>query len=322
MATNDPLLWRILTVAAVIEDEYGVTPEDLTDAVFFDVMTKDSPGVYQGDTAERERVKPGFGANEQINVAPYSTRTIRVPYAGSGTPGVPPSFWPLMLCAGHSEEIDATEGAEKVTYAPVSRNFHSVSLMWWSDNDELQVLPGVRGTVTRTTDAKGLPYFEFSLTGLYQRPRTEAPPAGGIIAPQAGEVPVNKQNSTFTIFDYAAPMQSWSYDMAGQVEHRNLVNYEGVHITDRQASGQLNIQKPRLEDFNIFEKIESHNGTTVGEGVFSHNKTPGNIVDFEATRIQLSNYQETEVQGITHCTMDTRLLSAPEGDGDYRYVFR
>ncbi|RUR43369.1 hypothetical protein [Vreelandella populi] len=235
---------------------------------------------------------------------------------------MPPSFWPLMLCAGHSEEIDTAEGEEKVIYGPVSRNFHSVSLMWWSDGDELQVLPGVRGTVTRTTDAKGLPYFEFSLTGLYQRPRTEAPPAGGTRAPQAGEVPVNKQNSTFELFGYKAPMQSWSFDMAGQVEHRNLVNYEGIHLTDRQATGQLNIQKPRLDDFNIFEKVESHNGTVTSPVTFSHGKTPGNIVDFEGTSVQLSNYGETEMQGVTHCTMDTRLLSAPEGDGDYRYVFR
>lgn len=319
---SDPLLWRLLTVAAVIEDEYGVPPEDLTDAVFFDVMTKESPGVYQGDTAERERVKPGFGANEQINVAPYSTRTIRVPYAGSGTAGVPPSYWPLMLAAGHSETIDLTEGEEKVIYEPVSKNFTSVSLYWWSDDDELQVLPGVRGTVTRTTDAKGMPYLEFSLTGLYQRPTTQAPPAGATKAPQAGEVPVNKQNSTFVLFGYSAPMQSWSFDMSGQVEHRNLPGYEGVHITDRQAMGQVNIQKPRLADFNIFEKVESHNGTVVDAVTFSHNKTAGNIVDFEATRVQLSNYAETEVQGITHCTMDTRLLSAPAGDGDYRYVFR
>ncbi|MGV2930141.1 hypothetical protein ACE3G8_03865 [Vreelandella venusta] len=320
---SDPLLWRLLTVAAIVEDEYGVTPTDLSAAVFFDVMTKESPGVYQGDTAERERMKPGFGANEQINVAPYSTRTIRTPYAGSGTPGVPPSFWPLMLCSGHSETIDtAVPGEEKVIYDPISSDATSVSLLWWSDNDELQVLPGVRGTVTRTTDAKGLPYFEFSLTGLYQRPTTQAPPAGATKAPQAGEVPVNKQNSTFELFGYKAPMQSWSFDMSGQVEHRNLVNYEGVHLTDRKSTGQLNIQKPRLEDLNIFEKIESHNGTVVDEVTFSHNKTPGNIVDFEAARVQLSSYGETEVQGITHCTMDTRLLSAPEGDGDYRYVFR
>lgn len=320
---SDPIKWRIITVAAIVEDEYGVTPTDLSAAVFFDVMTKDSPGVYQGDTVERERMKPGFGANEQINVAPHATRTIRVPYAGSGTPGVPPSYWPLMLCAGHSETIDTAEvGQEKVIYEPVSSNVTSISLLWWSDDDELQVLPGVRGTVTRTTDAKAMPYFEFSLMGLYVRPATEAPPAGATRAPQAGEVPVNKQNSSFTFFGYTAPMQSWSFDMGGQVEHRNLVNHESMQLTNREATGQVNIQKPRLADFNIFEKIESHNGTVVDEVTYGQGKTPGNIVDFEATRVQLSNYAETEVQGITHCTMDTRLLSASDGDGDYRYVFR
>ncbi|WP_447956502.1 phage tail tube protein [Vreelandella sp. EE7] len=319
---NEPLLWRIMTVGAIIEDQRGVTPDDLSGMVFFDVMTKESPGVYQGDTAERERMKPGFGANEQVNVAPYSTRTIRVPYAGSGTPGVPPSYWPLMLAAAHRETIDTSDNNAHVAYEPVSSNMHSISLFWWSDNDELQVLPGVRGSVTRTSDAKAMPYFEFSFTGLYQRPRTEAPPTGGTRAPQAKEVPVNKQNSVFELFKQKVPMQSWSFDMAAQVEHRNLVNYEGVHITDRQATGQLNIQKPRIEDLNIFELIESHNGSVEGEMMFKHGTAPGNIVEFEAARVQLSNYQEADNQGITHCTMDTRLLSAPEGDGDYRYVFR
>jgi|TARA_R110001583_G_scaffold192029_1_gene358075 hypothetical protein len=319
---SDGKSWRILTVAAVVEEEYGVTPEDLSEAVYFDVMTRESPGVYQGDTAERERVRPGFGNYEQINVAPYATRQIRVPYSGSGTPGVPPSFWPLMLCSGHSETIDLTEGNEKVIYEPVSRNFSSVSLLWWSDNDELQVLPGVRGTVTRTTDAKAMPYFDFSVTGLYQRPRLEAPPAGASKAPQAGELPINKQNSTFTLFGYQARMQSWSFDMGGQVEHRNLVNYEGVHITDRRASGQVNIEAPRIDEFNIFEKIESHNGTVIEPVTFTQGNTLGNIIDFEANRVQLSNFQETESQGLTHNTMDTRLLPADTGDADYRYVFR
>lgn len=319
---SDPMAWRILTVAAIIEDEYGVTPEDLTNAVFFDVMTREAASPYQGDTAEIERVKPGFGSNQQVNVAPYTTRQIRVPYAGSGTPGVPPSFWPLLLCSGHSETIDLTEGEEKVTYAPVSQNFDSVSLLWWTDNDELQVLPGVRGTVTRTSDAKAMPYFEFSLTGLYQRPYQEAPPSGATKAPQATEVPVNKQNSTFTFFGYEARMQSWSFDQAGQVEHRNLVGYEGVHLTDRRATGQVNIEAPRIQDFNIYEKVESHNGTTVSSVTFTQGKTVGNIVEQQCPRVQLSNLGETEVQGIRHNTMDTRLLPAPEGDGDYIWIFR
>lgn len=319
---SDPMAWRILTVAAIIEDEYGVTPTDLTGAVFFDVMTREAASPYQGDTVEVERVKSGFGSNKQVNVAPHTTRQIRTPYAGSGTAGVPPSFWPLLLCTGHSEEIDLTEGSESVTYAPVSNNFHSVSLLWWGDNDELQVLPGVRGTVTRTTDAKAMPYFEFNLTGLYQQPYREAPPAGATKAPQAEELPVNKQNSTFTFFGYEARMQSWSFDMGGQVEHRNLVGYEGVHITDRRASGQVNIEAPRIQDFNIYEKVESHSGTTVAPVTFTQGKTAGNIVEQQCPQVQLSNLQETEVQGFRHFTMDTRLLPAASGDGDYLWVFR
>lgn len=39
-----------------------------------EVVTREAAGFYEGDTAERERVRQGFGAFEQTNTAPHTSR--------------------------------------------------------------------------------------------------------------------------------------------------------------------------------------------------------------------------------------------------------
>lgn len=313
-------LWRRLIVAVVVEAEYGVTPTDLSTATLIEVVTREAAGFYEGDTAERERVRQGFGAFEQTNTAPYTSRQIRVPYSGSGTKGTPPSFGPLLRCCAMSETLDETVGEEKVIYDPVSTGMESVSLLWWADG-ELQVMPGVRGTWTRSSDVKTFPYIQFNVMGLYQRPTT-APATTGTLAPQAKEVPVNKMNSSFQMDSFMARMQSCSFDIGNTVVHRHLVGYEGIHVTDRRASGQLNIEAPRIDDYDIFPKIESHEIIELSEISFVHGTEEGNIVEMVFPRAQLSAPQESDSDGITHYQMDMRLLPNGNDDGDFSLIFR
>tara|TARA_R100001039_G_C1842706_1_gene103413 strand:+ start:244 stop:1200 length:957 start_codon:yes stop_codon:yes gene_type:complete len=313
-------LWRRLIVAVVAEAEYGVTPTDLSEATLIEVVTREAAGFYEGDTVERERVRQGFGAFEQTNTAPRTSRQIRVPYSGSGTKGVPPSFSLLLRCCAMSETIDETVGDEKVVYEPVSESMESVSLLWWADG-ELQVMPGVRGTWTRSSDAKAYPYIQFDVMGLYQRPTT-APATAGTLAPQAKEVPVNKMNSSFTMDGFLARMQSCSFDIGNTVVHRHLVNYEGIHVTDRRASGQINIEAPRIDEYNIFPKIESHEKIELSAMSFIHGTEEGNIVEMVFPRAQLSAPQESDSDGITHYQMDLRLLPNGNDDGDFSLIFR
>lgn len=315
----DPKSWRRLIVAVKVESEYGVAPADMTDATLIEVVTREAAGYYEGNNVERARVRGGFGAFEQINTGPHTTRQIRVPYAGSGTKGVPPAYSPLLRACGLAETIDETVGEEKVVYEPVSEGFESVTLLWWADG-KLQRMTGVRGTWTMSGDGQALPYFQFTLTGLYERP-SEAPAVTGELATLAGEEPVNKQNSTFSLHGFAARMQAFSLDMGGEVVYRNLVGYEGVHITDRQASGQITIEAPHLDEFNVFDKVESHNGTTVGDVTFVHGLTEGNVITQQAARVQLSAPNETENQGIMHYGIDLRLLPDGNDDGDFTITF-
>ncbi|MEL7893515.1 hypothetical protein [Vreelandella neptunia] len=318
--SDEPIAWRRLIVAAVIEAEYGVTPTDLSTATLIEVVTREAAGIYEGDTVERERVRQGFGAFEETNTAPRTSRQIRVPYSGSGTKGTPPSYSLLLRCCAMSETIDETLDEEKVIYDSVSEAMESISLLWWSDG-ELQVMPGVRGTWTRSSDVKAYPYIQFDVMGLYQRPTT-APAIEGVLAPQAKEVPVNKMNSQFVMDSFLARMQTCSFDVGNTVVHRHLVNYEGIHITDRRASGQLTIEAPRIDKYNIFPKIESHQAIELSEISFIHGTVPGNIVEMVFPRAQLSGLQESDTDGIKHYQKNMRLLPNGNDDGDFQLIFR
>ena len=312
--------WRRRLAVVKTESVYGEAAADMSDATILEVVMLDAGNPYDGNTVERERIRYGFGANEQINTGPYVTRQIRVPFAGHGTKGEPPAYGALLRASGMSETIDETEGAEQVVYQPVSEGQESVEIWWFEDGQAQQIL-GARATWSMTTDAQGLPYIEFSVTGLYKRPEL-MPTVQGEQAVQAGEVPINKQNSQFSLFGVPSRLQSLSLDMGNQVEYRNLVNYEGVHITNRAAQGQINVEAPRLNENNLFEKVESHQGTTTGSVVLTHGTTPGNIIELSASRAQLSTISAQDNQGIMHYQMDARFLPTDSNDDDFTLTYK
>ncbi|QDP46811.1 MAG: hypothetical protein Unbinned4contig1000_54 [Prokaryotic dsDNA virus sp.] len=256
--------WRRRLAVVAVETQYGVAPDPAT-ATILEVVMLDAGNPYAGNTVERERMRYGFGNFEQINTGPSVERQIRVPFSGSGTAGEPPAYSPLLRACALSETIDNTTGSESVTYQPVSQGMDSVTI-WWYEDGQVQEIRGARGTYEVGADAQSLPYWQFNLTGLYSRPQN-APTVQGAESTVAGEVPINKQNSTFTLFGYPARLQAFSQNAGNQVEYRNLVGYEGVHITDRRVTGNITIEAPALADFNAFEKVESHQGCSTSSAV-------------------------------------------------------
>ena len=306
--------WRRRLAVVAVETQYGVAPDPAT-ATILEVVMLDAGNPYAGNTVERERMRYGFGNFEQINTGPNVERQIRVPFSGSGTAGEPPAYSPLLRACALSETIDATS----VTYEPVSQNMDSVTI-WWYEDGQVQEIRGARGTYEIGADAQSLPYWQFNLTGLYSRPEN-APSVQGAESTVAGEVPVNKQNSAFTMFGYPARLQAFSHNAGNQVEYRNLVNYEGVHITDRRVTGNITIEAPALADFNAFEKVESHQTVTLGNIALTHGTAAGNIIKAEGLQVQAANITASDNQGIMHYGMELRYLPTGSNDDDVKYVF-
>ncbi|WIX34148.1 hypothetical protein QO259_05655 [Salinicola sp. JS01] len=315
-----PIKWRKRLVAVKMESTYGQGSADMTGATILELVTMEGGNPYAGNTVDRERMRNGLGGFEQVNTGPYVERTVRAPLSGSGTKGEPPGFGPLLRVCGLSENIDATTGSESVIYAPVSTGFESLE-MWWLEDTQQQHMTGVRGTVSFTTDSQGLPYAQFQLRGLYQRPTAVGDASAATKSAQAKELPVNKQNSQFTIDGNPARMSSFSLDLGIEYPYRNLVSYEGVEVTNRQVSGSTNIEAPDLSTVDYFAKVESHSGQTLLPVVLTHGTAEGNIIEISGQQVQLSSISPSENQGIMHYDLGLRFLPSDAEDDDVSIVF-
>lgn len=310
-----PLLERKKAVVVCIESTYGVAPPIEEGSLMLATELSITP--YQGNTVERTRIRPEFGGYAQINTGPNTQVQITVPWSGSGvapteTEVVPP-VWGLLARASQMQEIEDLDEGE-VTYTRVSEQGESVTIYYLHDGQQ-QCVKGVRGSPTGTASTGALPTLAFTMTGLYERPTTVSPITLSV-ENQADEIPVNFQNTTeFTLLGHEAIGQSFSFDLANTVTYRNLVNYEGVHITDSAPTGQASFQAPRIADFDVFHKIESHQVVTTGAVAFSHGTVPGNIVGARGPKVQMTSMTTQDSDGITHVQSDLRWL-AVEGDDE------
>lgn len=315
-----PIKWRQRLAVAKIETVYGQASADMTGATILDVVMMEGGSPYAGNTVDRERMRDGLGGFEQVNTGPYVERTIRVPLSGSGVAGEAPSYGPLLRACGLSETIDATVDAESVTYAPVSSGFESLEL-WWLEDTQMQHITGVRGTASITTDSQGLPYIQFQLRGLYRRPEAKGDASVATLGTLAKEIPVNKQNSQFTIDGNPARMSSFSLDLGIEYPYRNLVNFESVEITNRSVSGSTNIEAPDLATKDYFAAVESHQGQSLVPVTLTHGTAPGNIVEISGQQVQLNSISPSENQGLMHYDLGLRFLPTGSNDDDLSIKF-
>ncbi|WP_129138788.1 phage tail tube protein [Modicisalibacter coralii] len=315
-----PIKWRKRLVAVKKESTYGQGSADMTGATILEVVMMEGGNPYAGNTVDRERMRNGLGGFEQVNTGPYVERSLRTPLSGSGTKGEPPGSGLLLRVCGFSETINSEAGSESVTYAPVSKGFESLE-MWWLEDTQQQHVTGVRGTASITTDSQGLPYIQYQLRGLYQRPEAAGDASVATKGAQAKELPVNKQNSQFSIDGNQARMSSFSLDLGIEYPYRNLTSYEGVELTDRQVSGSTNIEAPDLATVDYFAKVESHQAQALVPVVLTHGTAEGNIVEISGQQVQLSSISPSENQGIMHYDLGLRFLPSAAEDDDVSIVF-
>lgn len=310
--------WRKRYVVAKTEATYGTPSADMTGATILEMVMLDGGNPYAGNTVDRERMRDGLGAFEQVNTGPYVERTMRAPFAGQGTAGEAPAYGVLLRACGMSETVNM--GAD-VVYQPVSENQESLEL-WWMEDGQMQHISGARGTFSITANSQGLPYIEFNFTGLYKKTEAAADASMATQAVQAKELPINKQNTTASIDGHNACMSSLSLDIGNSVEYRNMVNCESVHIADRQATGSTNIEAPDLAAVDYFAKVESHNGVTLVPLTLTHGTKPGNIIELKGDQVQLNSISPTDNQDIMHYDLGLRFLPTGSDDNDFTLTFK
>lgn len=308
-----PLLTRKRLILLESEATYGTDPTPTgADAI----LVRDlSITPLQSDTVGRDLVRPYLGASEQLLANTRVQCTFSVELAGSGTAGTAPRYGKALLACGLSETIVATTS---VTYAPVSASFGSATI-YYNIDGVLHKVTGARGTFTINGTVGQIPTIDFTFTGIYNTPTDTALPVV-TYGDQATPVIFKQGNTTgFELLSYAGCLQSVSFDIGNSLVYRELVGCnKQVLLTDRAATGSVTLEAVTMATKNYFTAAIDN---TLGNLLFQHGQTAGNIIDFVSTRIDIGDVSYGDQDGIHMLTIPYTAVPSTSGNDEFSLVY-
>lgn len=299
------------TVYCKIEGTYGVdsVPVAGTDAmVVHNFQCDPIVPIYQ----ERNPALPFFGNQGQIKVGDYMMMQYDMEIAGAGGVATVPGYGPALKGCVLSETVTPTTGP--VTYAPISTGEQSVTKYFnW---DGLQhIMLGARGTVSWKLAKGSVPMMHFTFTGLYGGITDVALPTPTLTAFQK-PVGVNKANTTFTLFTYAAVLADLSIDLGNDIKYDNKPNQEVVRFLDRKVRGSVTIELPTIAAKDFFTIIRAE---TTGALALTQGTAAGNKGILAAPAVQLTNPKYSEADGVALLQMGMELRPTSAGNDELTY---
>ena len=309
-----PLLTRKRLILLESEGTYGTDPTPTgADAV----LVRDLNIVpLQSDVVSRDLVRPYLGASEQLLANTRVECTFSVELAGSGTAGTAPRYGKALLACGMSETVVA---ATSVTYAPVSASFGSCTI-YYNIDGVLHKVTGARGTFTINGAVGQIPTIDFTFTGIYNTPTDTALPSV-TYADQATPVVFKAGNTTgFELLSYAGCLQSVSFDVGNSLVYRELVGCtKEVLLTDRASTGSVVLEAVTMATKNYFTAALSDG--TLGNLIFQHGQTAGNIVDFASTRVDIGDVIYSDQDGIHMLNIPYTCVPSTAGNDEFSLVY-
>ncbi len=297
--------WRNRAILAKIETTPGTdaTPTGADNAM---QMTNVSLEPLLGNDLNRELVLPYMGHQGIILDGNYARLTGEVEIAGAGAAGTAPAYGPLLRACGLAEVI--TEDTD-VVYSPVSSG-QETATVYFNNDGVNQALVYARGTVTMDVKPGAIPRFRYVLTGLLGTIADAALPTIDLTA-FIKPVPVNKANTTLSLHGASRIAEGITFDLGNQVETRFLIGAETVEIVDRQMMGSAILEMVSLATKNWLATAQAH---TTGALAMVHGTTAGNIVGFDAPKVQIGRPTIGETQRILNNTLP--LMFLPETGND------
>lgn len=299
---------RKMALLAKIETAYSV---DAVPTGALNAMLASNVNINPLEVEQQERayLQPYLGNSGKVVTSFYGKIDFEIEMAGAGAAGTVPAYGALLRACSLAEVISA---GTKVTYTPVSNGFESVSLYYFLDG-VLHRLLGVRGSVQAVMNAKSIPVWKFSFTGLFQAVTDVALPTPvytGFILPLA----VNKANTpTFTLHGYAAAMSALTLDMANDVKYRNLVNHESVMNVDRSPNGSTTFETTLVATKDWFSLAKDQ---TPGALNIVHGITAGNIIQIQAPNVQINSPRYEDQEGVAMLAASLTLMPSTSGNDE------
>lgn len=286
-----PIRWRDKLMLFKLEDTYGTdpTPTGAANAIL-PVEVQLSP--MQGTDSDRETETPYLGNQGGFLADLHRTLSFKMELEASGTAGTAPAWGPLLRACGVAETIVA---ATSVSYTPVSDDHEAGTFYLWVGNT-LFTLTGARGTAKFQVAASGVPYIEFSFTGLYAPATATAQATPDFSAFLKPKVASKAHTPTFTIDGDPFVLRSFELDLGNQVEPRFLIGEEEILIVDRSEQMKAMVKAVPLGTFNPFALAEAQTEVPVQ---IVHGTAAGKITTIDVPTAQVLRVDGLEnAQGI------------------------
>lgn len=308
------LKYRNKLLVAAIEGTYG-TDANPTGAANAMLTHGLEINAMEGSQVSRDLDKPGLGNDLQLHVGTHVVVTFDVEVAGAGAVDTVPAYGVLLRGCGLQQNVVA---GTRVEYAPVSSGEESLTLYFNLDGNK-HALTGARGTLGIALNPQGIPYFNFTFTGLWHEPEFAALPTPDFSAFTTPAAVTRENTPTFNLHGLAAKVSAWQFSQTNGVFYDNLIGEETVDINDRQPTGQITIEAPSIATKNWFADT---NANQVGALNWVHGNTAGNIVEFSAPQVQCLRPTYGERNGKTTLQMGTSYIPTAAGDDEFMIITR
>jgi len=268
----------------------------------------------EGDEVERNNIRPYFGDGGSTMVTQYAKLSFSVEAAGVGTAGDLPGYEALLRAAGCA--VTTTAGVD-VRFAPVTDAMESVTI-YVAVGRNLQKLTSAMLNVKLAADAKTIAKFQFEVTGTYQEAADAAAPAGVTYAKFQDPFGVNKVNTTLSLHGTSVAASAFSFDFGNAVIKRDLINVDTVEITGRKSTGSVTFDNTLVSDKNWVELART---STRGAIALKHGPGATNVIELNATNVQLGKPTFGESDGIQQITVPLRFVPTL-GNDEWELVVR
>jgi hypothetical protein len=301
-----PLISRLNYIMAKAEVTYGVdsTPVGTANAVLVRNLTI-TP--LAGERVSRDVVRPFLGASEELVATRYVQVEFEVEMAGAGAAGSLPGYDAILKACGMSGTVSA---GVSVTYAPISSAFPSLTIIYNVDGVQHKIT-GARGNMEISVQARAIPFYKFTFTGLYNAPTDTAATAQTLTAFQTPLVVNTANTSGYSLHSYGGAMESLSINLNNEVVYRSLVGAEDVLITNRSISGTATFEAPTMAQKDYFTASLA---ATLGNLGVVHGVSAGNRVEIASARVSLSGASYSEMNGIHMLTVPFQMVPSASGN--------
>ncbi|MBJ2150605.1 phage tail tube protein [Paracoccus sp. IB05] len=309
--------WDMQALMAKIETTYGTdsVPTGTVNAVLGQNV-RYTP--MEATEVKRQHARPFQGNRPSMLVGKQARITFEVEAKASGTAGTPPAYGVFLRCCKCAEVIVPTTS---VTYNGISGNGDSCSIYFNVDGTLYKII-GARGTFQYKLNADGIVVIEFTMTGLFTLPVSQALPAVtyGSQMTEIPQVAVTENVPTFSIGAFAAAaLRNFTFNKANEVKYRGLIGRRQIILPTCAEAVEFQIEAEPLATFNPFAIADSEAPQAIS---LVHGLGAGKVVTLTMPSVQILNPGDlANVDSVVETQLRGSVLPTGNGNNQFTLAF-